>query len=122
MGGHIHEAINDFRYQHGISTVAWCEDLEQDCYYHTQYMLYNNKCSHAPAHLLNGVHFECVGCEWRTHYLGDWDSIRSLIFTVLGNSPIHKQHILDAVVISGSYLFDIDEYQANTYICLRGYK
>ena len=118
---YILEAVNDFRHNHGISDVVWCPDLENDCYSHAQYMLFNKTCSHAPDHMLNGVHFECVGCEWRPEYLGKRDSIRSLVFTVLGESDKHKQHMLDAMVISGAYQFNIDEYNALTYICLRGY-
>jgi len=106
--------INEFRESCSKEPVKyWNKILSDFCLTHSIAMVNSGKLYHAPEYYRRG-YSEAVAC---CDFITDWETtLRCLIFDVIGNSPEHREILLESQEIGYGIMSD----KNRVFITIRG--
>jgi uncharacterized protein YkwD len=109
------EAINDFRSENGKGRIfSWNERENEFCVLHSLYMANNKISDHTPfCFLLHRAEILSV-CDFMFNFR---DTIRYMIFNLFGESPEHKEILLNSERLSYGVIVD----NGKVYLTIRSY-
>jgi len=110
----VKDLINQFRQINGKEPVRnWNRVLDDHCLSHVLAMINSGKLYHAPEYYRKG-YGEAVAC---CDFITDWETtLRCLIFDVIGNSPEHREILLESQEIGYGIMSD----KNRVFITIRG--